>query len=64
MGNDEGSIELELKGLPGERNMVIVRELHKNMVRQASFTVNGEKCSGAKVSERVKELGIQMDNLW
>lgn len=64
MGKEEGFIELELKGLPGQCNLTIMRELNMNMVRQQMFTVNGEKASGAKVSEQVKGLGIQMDNLW
>lgn len=64
MNKDKGSIEIELKGPPGGRNLVIVRELTNTMTRQQSFHINGKKASGTEVSQQVREWGIQMDNLW
>jgi structural maintenance of chromosomes protein 5 len=64
MGTKEGFIEIELKGLPGNSNLTIRRKLTSDMVRQQSFIVNGNQMPGREVSEKVMELGIQMDNLW
>ena len=63
MGEDNGHIELELKGPAGKPNIVIKRELNKSS-RSAPFTINGKAASGKEVNARIQALNIQVSNLW
>ncbi|KAL5529915.1 SMC5 [Sanghuangporus sanghuang] len=63
LGNQDGFIEIELKGPIGEPNIIIRRALSATMTSQQSFTLNGSQTSGKEISARVEALGIQVNNL-
>ncbi|KAN0060807.1 Structural maintenance of chromosomes protein 5 [Thecaphora frezii] len=58
----EGWIELELQGLPGQRNIVIRRTLVKTD-NTSDWFLNGHKSSKREVTERVGEFEIDISNL-
>ena len=62
-GYAEGFIEIELKGLPGKKNQVIRRNLKANS-KGSSFTLNGEGTTATVVKNCVRDLNVQVDNLW
>lgn len=62
-GYAEGFIEIELKGLRGTSNLVIRRHM-KSTGRGSTFTLNGEHATAKEVSEHVKALNVQVNNLW
>ncbi|EPQ30108.1 uncharacterized protein PFL1_02225 [Pseudozyma flocculosa PF-1] len=58
----EGWIELELQGLPGQANIVIRRTLVKTD-NTSDWFLNGRKSSKREVTERVGEFEIDISNL-
>ncbi|KAJ7764112.1 P-loop containing nucleoside triphosphate hydrolase protein, partial [Mycena maculata] len=60
LGTQAGSIEIELKGEQGGRNVVVKRTIG---LKSSSFTVDGAPASGREVSARVAKLGVQVGNL-
>lgn len=59
----KGYIEIELKGHPGEPNIIIRRELVEG-TRTTSFTINGRSAVGRDVNATIARLNIQVGNLW
>ncbi|KAJ7595202.1 P-loop containing nucleoside triphosphate hydrolase protein [Mycena floridula] len=58
----DGHIEIELKGLIGQKNLVIRRNIvAKN--NASTFTLNGVSATGGEVSERMRQLNVQVGNL-
>ncbi|EGG02800.1 uncharacterized protein MELLADRAFT_49722, partial [Melampsora larici-populina 98AG31] len=61
-GTNEGSVEIELKGKPGEENIVI--KLHLNVETSSRvFEINGKRSTHTKVQEIIRSFNIQVDNL-
>ena len=63
IGQQEGYIEIELKGPKGKPNLVIRRNL-KAHSKVNSFTINGEPATGKQITSRMQELNVQISNLW
>ncbi|KAI5476483.1 hypothetical protein MNV49_007730 [Pseudohyphozyma bogoriensis] len=61
-GHNEGWIEIELKGKIGKRNAVIRRYIHRED-EKTSFTLNGKTATAKEISEKMKELNVQISNL-
>lgn len=63
-GRHDGFAEIELKGMPGEPNCVIRRNLHAASNRN-SFTINGKTAKIEEVMKIVnKKLNVDLHNLW
>ncbi|MBW0476478.1 hypothetical protein O181_016193 [Austropuccinia psidii MF-1] len=61
-GEQEGSVEIELKGKPKKKNVII--KLYLSLASNSRvFEVNGEKATAARVQEIVRSFNIQVDNL-
>lgn len=63
IGSKEGSIEIELKGAAGQKNLVIERTFKAND-KSSTFKINGKNVTQKDVGNRVRELNVQVDNLW
>ncbi|KAK0530042.1 Structural maintenance of chromosomes protein 5 [Tilletia horrida] len=61
-GYDTGSIEVELKGKPGQRNLKIRREISRKD-NQSDWYIDGQKTTQKEVHARVNALDIKIDNL-
>ncbi|KAK4704081.1 structural maintenance of chromosomes protein 5, partial [Phenoliferia sp. Uapishka_3] len=61
-GAEECWIEIELKGLPKQRNAVIRRYLSKDN-ESSRFTLNGSSATHKDVSSKMEELHVQVNNL-
>ncbi|KZT60822.1 P-loop containing nucleoside triphosphate hydrolase protein [Calocera cornea HHB12733] len=61
-GADSASIELELKGKPGKKNLTIRRSLVAN-ADSSTFLLNGASVPAKEVKEAVEELNVQVANL-
>ncbi|KAM0792881.1 hypothetical protein ACM66B_002643 [Microbotryomycetes sp. NB124-2] len=55
-------VEIELKGKPGKKNLVIRRELNRNS-SSSSFTIDGDQATAKQVAAQMKELDVQVTNL-
>ncbi|GAA5873376.1 hypothetical protein JCM16303_001107 [Sporobolomyces ruberrimus] len=60
--NDECWIELELKGKPGQKNLVVRRTLSRDS-EKSSFTLDGNHANAKEVGERMENLSVQVGNL-
>ncbi|KAG0148020.1 hypothetical protein CROQUDRAFT_670156 [Cronartium quercuum f. sp. fusiforme G11] len=61
-GTDVGFVEVELKGKPGQRNVII--KVHLTLKSNSRvFELNGTRATMAKVQEAVRSFNIQVDNL-
>ena len=56
-------IEIELKGMKGQPNLVI-RRLLTATNKSSSFLLNGKSSTGKEVTEKMKALNVQVGNLW
>ena len=63
IGNQKGSIEIELKGPVGKSNIVIKRTLNAHS-KSSQFFINDKAATGKEVNARIQELNIQVGNLW
>lgn len=61
-GCREASIEIELKGKPGQPNTIMRRTLKKEG-NKSTFLINGESSNNKKTMEAVRKFNIQVDNL-
>lgn len=59
----DGHVEIELKGKPGRRNMVIKRYLNSSD-NTSKFEINGKASSKDAVTEAVADLNVNVNNLW
>ncbi|KAF9266101.1 P-loop containing nucleoside triphosphate hydrolase protein [Marasmius fiardii PR-910] len=59
---DEGYVEIELKGPKGRPNLVIRRKMTSRS-KANSFTLNGRPCTAKEVSSRMAQLNVQISNL-
>jgi chromosome segregation ATPase len=59
----EGHVEIELKGRPGKRNMVIKRYLNSSD-NSSKFEINGKVANKEAVVEAVADLNVNVKNLW
>ncbi|GAA5978970.1 hypothetical protein JCM10908_002752 [Rhodotorula pacifica] len=59
---EETWIELELKGHPGEKNLIVRRYLSRDSER-SKFEIDGEEVSAKDVIEKMEELQVQVANL-
>ncbi|KAK0563559.1 Structural maintenance of chromosomes protein 5 [Tilletia horrida] len=61
-GYDTSSITIELKGKPGQRNLIIRRDIgrHNN---QSDWFLDGQKTTQRDIDSRVEALDIKIDNL-
>ncbi|GAA6064062.1 hypothetical protein JCM10212_007036 [Sporobolomyces blumeae] len=55
-------IELELKGRPGKKNLVVRRVLSRDS-EKTKFFLNGNEAAAREVAERMEELQVQVGNL-
>ncbi|KIY46041.1 P-loop containing nucleoside triphosphate hydrolase protein [Fistulina hepatica ATCC 64428] len=62
LGTLDGHIEIELKGAPGEPNLVIRRMLKANS-KSSAFTINEKPASGGEVKVQMEKLNVQVGNL-
>jgi hypothetical protein len=60
---EKGYIEIELKGPPGNSNIVIRRDLTQGS-KSSTYTIDGKRASGGDVNTRIAQLNIQVSNLW
>jgi len=60
---NSGHIEIELKGKPGQKNIIVRRKLQTDS-KFGSFTLNGKNASGKEVTTKMEELNVQIGNLW
>ncbi|BGO98380.1 hypothetical protein RTG_00828 [Rhodotorula toruloides ATCC 204091] len=60
--NEETWIEIELKGHPGKKNLVIRRYLYRDSER-TKFMVDGDETPAKEVAEKMEELQVQVGNL-
>ncbi|GAA5924107.1 DNA repair ATPase SMC5 [Sporobolomyces koalae] len=60
--NEDTWIEIELKGKPGKKNMVVRRYLSRDSEKTA-FTVDGAVTAAKEVAERMEALTVQVGNL-
>lgn len=60
---DKGSIEIELKGPANKKNIIITRTFQVTD-KTNTFTINGKSATMKAVQEKVRELNVQVDNLW
>lgn len=60
---EECWIEIELKGKPGKKNLVIRRVLDRE-AEKSKFYIDGEATSAKIVGERMEHLSVQVGNLW
>ncbi|KAJ7594061.1 P-loop containing nucleoside triphosphate hydrolase protein [Mycena floridula] len=58
----DGHVEIELKGAPGKRNLVIRRNLFADR-KTTTFTLNGSSATGKEVSDCMRKLNVQVGNL-
>ena len=63
IGRKTGSIEIELKGPKGRRNLTIRRILKSNS-NTSQFLINGKVATAKEVSASISELNVQVTNLW
>lgn len=61
-GYEESTIEIELKGLPGQGNATIKRILNKDNDK-SKFTLNGQSATAKEISSTMEELNVQVGNL-
>ncbi|KAF7364526.1 Structural maintenance of chromosomes protein 5 [Mycena venus] len=61
IGAESGHIEIELKGLKGEGNLVIRRMLSAKS-KSSTFTIGGKSASGAEVTETLARLNVHVGN--
>lgn len=61
--SDVAEIEIELKGAAGKRNITI-RRVFKSTDKSSAFFINGKSASQKDVTEKVRTLNVQVDNLW
>lgn len=61
-GHAKGWIEIELKGLPGDRNIVIRRSIERKS-NSSEWTINSKKASTKDVTEAVSQFDVSVDNL-
>ncbi|KAE8232501.1 hypothetical protein CF326_g2468, partial [Tilletia indica] len=61
-GYDFGSIEIELKGKPGSKNVVIKREISRND-NKSDWFIDRQKTTQKEVDARVEALDIKIGNL-
>ncbi|KAJ3030056.1 Structural maintenance of chromosomes protein 5, partial [Rhizophlyctis rosea] len=61
-GEDRAWVEIELKGPPGKRN-IIIRRSFKKEDNSSTYKLNGEAVTEKAVKEIVISLNIQVDNL-
>ena len=61
--NEECWIELELKGKPGDKNLIVRRVLSRDS-EKSTFYLNGDQRSAKEVGERMEMLSVQVGNLW
>ncbi|KAG7097539.1 hypothetical protein E1B28_004878 [Marasmius oreades] len=59
---DEGYIEIELKGPKGRPNLVVRRNLTSKS-KANSFTLNGKPCTAKEISAQMAQLNVQISNL-
>ena len=63
IGHKTGSIEIELKGPTGRRNLTI-RRILKSVSNTSQFFINGRVSTAKEVSASIAELNVQVTNLW
>ncbi|KAM0751655.1 P-loop containing nucleoside triphosphate hydrolase protein [Meredithblackwellia eburnea MCA 4105] len=61
-GHDEGWVEIELKGPPGNRNTIVKRDIYRDS-DQTRFSLNGKSATQKEVSAKMEELNVQVGNL-
>lgn len=61
--DDNGHIEIELKGPKGKRNLVIRRNINRKS-KGSTFSLNGNSASGREITQNMAELNVQVGNLW
>ncbi|CEH18097.1 Structural maintenance of chromosome protein SMC5/Spr18, SMC superfamily [Ceraceosorus bombacis] len=61
-GYENGTIEIELKGRAGGRNLVVRREITKSD-NKSEWYLNGSKTTHKEIMERTRQLHIQIENL-
>ena len=59
----EGHIEIELKGGPGQKNLIIRRTIRSDS-KGSKFTLNGQHVTGKEIDHKIAELNVQVGNLW
>ncbi|ORY61173.1 P-loop containing nucleoside triphosphate hydrolase protein [Leucosporidium creatinivorum] len=59
---DETWIEIELKGRPGKKNLIVRRYIYKDS-EKSKFTLDGDEANATAVAEKMKELNVQVSNL-
>lgn len=63
-GHTEGYTELELKGFPGGKNVVIRRRISTEKLSSSKiFFLNGQAATAKHVAELMMKMHIQIDNL-
>ncbi|CAN6615956.1 structural maintenance of chromosomes protein 5 [Trichomonascus vanleenenianus] len=67
-GQNKAYIEIELKGMPGNSNMVVGRTIERNndgskQSAKSSWFINGRKESKERVKTFVNRFNVQVDNL-
>lgn len=61
--NGVAEIEIELKGAANKRN-VTIRRVFQATDKSSAFYINDKPSSQKEVTERVRTLNVQVDNLW
>ncbi|GJN87793.1 hypothetical protein Rhopal_000748-T1 [Rhodotorula paludigena] len=60
--NEDTWVELELKGHPGQKNLVVRRHLQRDS-EKSTFELDGNEASAKEVGEKMEELQVQVGNL-
>ncbi|GAA5824176.1 hypothetical protein JCM3770_001191 [Rhodotorula araucariae] len=60
--NEATWIEIELKGKPGQKNLVVKRHLSRDS-EKTHFELDGEDATAKEVAEQMEELQVQIGNL-
>jgi structural maintenance of chromosomes protein 5 len=63
IGATDGYIEIELKGKPGKKNLVVRRNLSSTS-KSSSYSISGQAATGREVTQKMNELNVQVGNLW
>ncbi|KAK9474578.1 P-loop containing nucleoside triphosphate hydrolase protein [Dipodascopsis tothii] len=61
MGCKSGSVEIELRGHPGERNPVIERTIYPD--NRSEWSLFGKRETAKKIKEIIDSFNVQIDNL-